>query len=434
MYKYFVIITLFFGTISLHAQTPNPAPSRQRLDFAKTYFEYGALYFPSFTGKRLENGQIRSLDQPASINQYLTWGAFHFWGHAEFYVTIPLYHSLLKKDPETGYQLFHSVATGGRYYPWAMKENKIRPYVGMSWGALDFNQFTNSEESQPIISKDFMMNFESGIVYNRGKFGARIGLNYFPGNKWEYPLSQTVKSKIETPPIGVQVGIHYAFDATKNSKNKTKEEWNEFPTVSKLSYNSASFGDFFLGLGPSTSFSLGKSSYNEAQLPYLKSKLTSKSYFDATIGYHFNKANLFTAVSYRRPTFLAEGFGNSQTIRKSSFTLEVNKFLTDYSGFAPFIGLNMAYDNISYKEMVNGVNREFQFNRQVEPGITFGWDIVPGKTAEALILRTNLRWYPFSQFSVDGQKFNFSQLEYNLIQVVFYPQRLKNNKKSTSLF
>ena len=75
-----------------------------------------------------------------------------------------------------------------------------------------------------------------------------------------------------------------------------------------------------------------------------------------------------------------------------------------------------------------GVKSQQQTTTAIEPGLTFGWDIVPGKTNEALILRTNLRWYPFSEFEVNGRKFNFSQLEYNLIQVVFYPERLKKRK------
>ena len=70
-----------------------------------------------------------------------------------------------------------------------------------------------------------------------------------------------------------------------------------------------------------------------------------------------------------------------------------------------------------------------KFKNKLDAGVTFGWDIVPGKTSEALILRTNLRWYPLSKFEIDGKKFNFSQLEYNLIQVVFYPNRLKKRRK-----
>lgn len=111
-----------------------------------------------------------------------------------------------------------------------------------------------------------------------------------------------------------------------------------------------------------------------------------------SIGYQFNKANLFTALSFRNPKYENNAFDVKQRIRKNALALEVNKFLTDYSGFAPYVGINMAYDHLQYHENVAGTERRLSFSGKIEPGISFGWDIVPGKTSEALILRTNLRW------------------------------------------
>lgn len=108
--------------------------------------------------------------------------------------------------------------------------------------------------------------------------------------------------------------------------------------------------------------------------------------------------------------------------------MEVNKFLIDYTGFAPYIELNVAYDKLVYNETIDGVNRKISLDKNIEPGITLGWDIRPGKNAEALILRTNMRWYPYATFKVDGRKFIFSQLEYNLIQIVLYPERMNRNR------
>lgn len=352
-----------------------------------------------------------------------TWGAFHFWGHAEFYVTIPLKQNSLSNNSETDFQLLHSVATGARFYPWTMKEKKIRPYGGLHWGALDFRQII-PDENQPTISKDFLLNFELGLSFNYKKIGGRIGVNYFPNTKWNYPISKTEKAEIKTPAYSLQFGLLYTFDATKNGKNKRVDDWNSYPKNSKLSYDSKRFGDFFIGIGPSISFSLIRSEYNVDQFPYLKEKLTSNSYFDLAVGYQFNKADLFTAISFRNSTFETEGYGAKQTIKKNSLTLEVNKFLIDYTGFAPYLGLTVAYDKLNYIQTIDGIEKKLTVS-SIEPGITFGWDIVPGKTNEALILRTNLRWYPFSKFEVEGKNFNFSQLEYNLIQIVFYPNRLR---------
>lgn len=423
------LIALFItiSTSQLWAQndTLSVAPKKQRLDFAKMYFEGGGTYLPSFTGKQLVNGQLNTFEHSATFNPYLTWGAFHFWGHTEFYVTFPLNQLSLNNNNQTGHQLLHSVATGARIYPWAMKERKIRPYIGVNWGALEFGQKLKPDENQPILSKDIMLNYDGGVLYNAKKFAFRLGINFFADNKWQYPMSKTQMSEIETPLMSIQVGLLYTFDATKDNTKENIDKWNSYPRVSKLSYDAKKIGDFFVGIGPSLSFSLAKSNYNAAQFPYLKQKLTSTNYFDIALGYHFNKANLFTALSFRNPTYETEGYGTKQTIKKNSVALEVNKYLTDYSGFAPYIGLNVAYDKLDYEQNVDGIKKQQTFTNAIEPGITFGWDIVPGKTNEALILRTNLRWYPFSKFELDGKRFNFRQLEYNLIQVVFYPERLK---------
>jgi len=422
----FVIIT---SQLLAQNDTLTITPKKQRLDFAKMYFEGGSTFLPSFTGKQLVNGQLSSFEHSATLNPYLTWGAFHFWGHTEFYVTFPLTQFNLNNNNVTGHKLLHSVATGARIYPWAMKEKKIRPYIGVNWGALEFKQKLKPSENQPTISKDIMLNYDAGIMYNYKKLAVRLGINYFKDNKWNYPLSQTQMTEIKTPRMSFQLGLLYTFDASKDNTKENINKWNSYPVVSKLSYDANKFGDFFIGIGPSLSFSLFKSEYNSKQFPYLQQKLTSTNYFDIAMGYHFNKANLFTAVSYRNPTFKTEGFGSKQTIKKTSVTLEINKFLTDYSGFAPYIGFNLAYDKLKYEENIGGVKRQLTFTNAIEPGITIGWDIVPGKTNEALILRTNLRWYPFSKFEIDGMRFNFSQLEYNLIQLVFYPERFKRKKK-----
>lgn len=426
--KYKLLFIVFYGLNIYTIQAQDNDSKKERLDFAKMYFEAGGTYLPSFKGKQLINNQESTFEHSATLNTSITWGAFHFWGHTEFYVTFPLNQLNLNKNNEISHQLLHSVATGARLYPWAMKEGKIRPYIGANWGALDFKQTLKPDENQPELSKDFMLNYDAGIMYNYKSFGFRVGINYFTDTKWQYPISKTQITEIRTPKISFQLGMLYAFDATKDNTKENIEKWNSYPTISKLSYDANKFGDIFIGAGPSISYSLAKSDYNEIHFPYLKQKLTSKNYFDIAMGYHFNKANLFTAISFRNPTFETEGFGSKQTIKKTSIALEINKFLTDYSGFAPYIGLNVAYDKINYQQNVDGVKTQQTFTNEIEPGFTFGWDIVPGKTNEALILRTNLRWYPFSEFEIDGTKFNFSQLEYNLIQVVFYPERLKKRK------
>ncbi|MBB3699505.1 hypothetical protein KMW28_24730 [Flammeovirga yaeyamensis] len=415
-----ILIGYFCG---LHLQAQDLKPQKQRLDFARMYLEIGGNFFPSFAGKQMINAEVTSIDYSATLNPYITWGGFHFWGHAEFYVTFPIGQINLDGN-KVRHKLQNSVATGARIYPWALKQGKIRPYFGCNWGTLAFEHIPQTGEKYTMLSKDFLLNFDTGMIYNYRKIGFRLAVNYYPNNKWQYPLNKTEMAEISTPSYSIQLGLLYAFDATKKNTQKNLEKWNSYPNVSKLSYDAKSFGDFFIGAGPSQSFSLSNSEYNAQEFPYLQQRLSSSAYFDLAVGYHFNQFNFFTALSFRNPTYTTEGFGVKQTIKKKSLAIELNKYLIDFSGFAPYIGLNIAYDNIQYKEDVNGSKRETNVS-SFEPGITFGWDIVPGKTNEAIVLRTNLRWHPYANFKVDGKAFNFSQLEYNLIQVMFYPERLK---------
>ncbi|MBX2818128.1 MAG: hypothetical protein KTR29_00560 [Rhodothermaceae bacterium] len=428
MIKRFLILVLFSFTVSVYGQDAHYPPGKQRLDFAKTYFEFGARGYTSFTGKRISGNSISSFEHAHSLQPYLSWGGFHFWGHAEFFVELPLEQLRLKGSSNADFRLNHNVVTGVRLLPWVFQEQKVRPYFGASWASLEFSQTPQAESKQPSHFKDFRLVTDFGFLYGYKGFVLRAGLTYSPDNTWEYPLSRTVFEQIETPAFTAQLGLLYTFDSSRNEKPESIEKWNTYPRVSPLGSTASRAGDFFVGLGPSSSFSLSKSEYNQTVFPFLQDKISSSGYFDMAIGYQLNKAGLFAALSFRNPVFEAEGYEVRQKIQKNSLALEVNKHLFDYSGFAPYIGVNVAYDYIEYSEDDQGISRIASFE-QLEPGITLGWDILPGKTEEYLILRTNIRWYPFSSFDIEGTTFNFSQLEYNLIQVVFYPGRLLNARK-----
>jgi len=173
---------------------------------------------------------------------------------------------------------------------------------------------------------------------------------------------------------------------------------------------------------------LASSNYNNQVHPYFNKKPISNSFLDISLGYQFNKKGVVTALSYRNPRFTNEAFGTIQTIRKSSVVLEAYKFLTDYSGFTPYIGFNIAFDRIQYQEKSSAKNISFS-RKIVTLGFTFGWDILPGKTEQPFVLRTNLRWFPFECFDVNNRAFSLNQIEYNVIQAVFYPSRFKNAKR-----
>ncbi len=427
----FTIIFLVLTTDLIAQIDPSQVETKERLDFAKGYFELGGTYFPSTVGKQMENNRITNFEHGQSLNSTLYWGGFHFWGKAEFYVSFPLRKLDLQESSSGEINFMHYAVTGARFYPWRVEEKKVRPFVGLSWAAFDYQQKDADGNEAPRWQKNIELGLDAGLIYHYKSFALRASAFYHPNNRWEYPISRTVFETIKTPGYGISVGLIYTKDYSKdNGDPRLNERWNKYRRISPLGAGARYFGDLFIGLGPSLSFSLDHPQYNQTHLPFLNPRQSSESYFDISLGYHFNTANIFTALTFRNPTFERSGYGTRQHISKSSLTLEVAKFLVDYTGFAPFIGLNLAYDQIDYLEEDGGQISQDLTIRQFEPGITFGWDIVPGKTDEYLILRTNLRWYPLSSFSIDDEKFDFGQLEYNLIQVLFYPERFFRSKKT----
>ncbi|MEL6535540.1 MAG: hypothetical protein AAFQ98_09030 [Bacteroidota bacterium] len=428
MMKKALFALLFAGAIpGLSLAQDSPEPARQRLDFARTYFEGGMAYTPAFQGAMMTNGDLGMATHGAKLHPYLTWGGFHFWGHAEFYVTFPFSSLAIQNGPEHDYWLSHGVVTGARYLPWAYEPGKLRPYVGLSWLGIEFRPRHENPDDAPILTDNFVPAPDAGLLFGMGNWVGRLGVNLLPKNSWEYAVSPTQVETIRTPGWSLQAGIVYTFEESHHKEEAVNDRWNQYPRRSRLAVEDSPPGDWFVGIAPSGSFGLQASEYTQSAFPFLDPRLSSKGFVELAAGYQWNQAGLFTAISFRNPTFATQGYGVSQEVQKTSLSLEVNKILVDFSGFAPFIGLNVAWDRLNYQETTETSQRSL-VHQSWEPGLSFGWDIVPGKTDEALILRTSLRWYPFAQFEVDGQPFQFSQLEYNLIQAVFYPERYLRSK------
>ena len=427
MRKLFLLLQFGLGTKHIVAQE-YIKEGKNRLNFAKTYFEIGGQFSPAFNGKRiLANNAVTTFENSASIVPYLNVGGLHFWGHADFYISIPLAQLNLKKNDSTIFQFNQSVVTGARFLPLAYKDNKIRPFIGASWAVVNFKQEIKTNGNQPLFSKNKLF-FDGGILYGRGSVMTRLGINFYPTNKWEYPVTKNNFQQIKTPNWSAYFGLVYAFESTRSKKmEKENAKLNEFSKVSSPSMNAIKTGDYFIGIGPSTSFMLTKSEYNESKFPYFNKKPISNTYIDVALGYQFNKLGLVTALSFRNPKFTNDAYGTTQIIKKNSFVVEAYKYLIDYSGFTPYFGLNLAYDNINYSEKNSTINLDTTYNK-ITPGITFGWDILPGKTEQWFVLRTNLRWFPFEHINLEGKEFKLNQIEYNVIQAVFYPSRFKNVK------
>jgi len=115
----------------------------------------------------------------------------------------------------------------------------------------------------------------------------------------------------------------------------------------------------------------------------------------------------------------------AQETQRNSIGIEVTKMLGDYHGFVPFVGPIVSFENLNFKESFAGESVHDIEENKAAVGLTFGWDIRPNRI-QTWLLRTNLRWYPSLNIEVaPEQLISFNNLEFNFIQLVYYPGRGK---------
>jgi hypothetical protein len=181
--------------------------------------------------------------------------------------------------------------------------------------------------------------------------------------------------------------------------------------------------NFFIGAGVSSVWWLEQAAYNQEQRPYFPNP-GIQTMADFTVGYYWHRPDLNVAVNYRGYQNVNQAFDIEQTARRRSVGLEVTKFLFDYHGFVPFVGPVVSYEQLSFQESLSGVPGLSEESDQLGYGVTFGWDIRPNRI-QSFILRTNLRYWPNLPLQVTPENnYNFSNIEFNFIQLIVYPGRM----------
>jgi hypothetical protein len=169
--------------------------------------------------------------------------------------------------------------------------------------------------------------------------------------------------------------------------------------------------------------------FNSLNYPYLGDIRFSTSFIDYGLGYYIYKPDMHVNIAFRNYKAISEAFDTDQTYHRTSLGLEVYKFLFDNHGFVPFLGPIVSYDwNRLQVEVGDVVDLDHE-EKGLRYGVAFGWDIRQDHI-QWLILRTNLRYYPGYNLSIESERFNFNQLEFNFIQAVFYPSRFRWVKKN----
>lgn len=431
MCKILIVLLLVGFSYDSYSQVYSEKKTRHR--FAQ--LNIGLDFQSSFGGttKYLDGqGNLEVLNLNSTYSPRILIGGTHFWGHADFYIAIPLFYSTIEKDNQK-VSAYRRVETVFKYYPLRIENNKIRPYVGTSLAPFYFEQENNNLQfsSGPELNHT---NFPllAGLTYNSRNYLVELGMAWNYKNKQNYYVSRTQKEEIDTPPIYANLSFRYMLETTLSAE----EDWESGRTakVTDILAERGRLNGFYFGVGISSAIWLNRSEFNREHRPYIGLYNTSIMP-DFTLGYYLHKPDINLAVAYRGYGASTNSYGLVQHLNRKSVLIEATKYLFDYHGFVPFIGPAISFENLSFDESLeNQLTYDLEDNK-IGYGMTFGWDIRPNRI-QSWILRTNLRWYPNLFLEVEpNSELSFNNLEFNFIQLIIYPSRMikrRSNSKANN--
>ncbi|MEM6515689.1 MAG: hypothetical protein AAF688_05860 [Bacteroidota bacterium] len=363
---------------------------------------------------------LQTYEFGTSLVPRLLLGGTHFWGHADFYLAFPLGSGNYDFNNQSA-KVRRGVETVFKYYPLAIEQGKIRPYIGTSIAPFSFKQDNNNfdfAEGPELNQTHFPL--LAGLTYNKNNHLFELGAVYnYDGNQ-SYFISRTQTAEIEIPPLYLNLSYRYLIDTTLSAE----DNWESGKTqqVTEVLAKEGGLNGFFIGAGISSAFWLEESDYNTTQRPYV-AKNGIAVFPDFTLGYYLHKPDINFAFAYRGYTSSSEAYGASQEFSRRSLLFETTKNLFDYQGFVPFIGPAISYESLAFDERFEGTLTVEASDNKIAYGLTFGWDIRPNRI-QSWTLRTNLRWFPNLSLDAGNSSVSFDNIEFNFIQLIVYPSRL----------
>ena len=393
-----------------------------RFRFAQMHLGVDGQYIPSVQAGFLSaTGEQRPFTTPGTYHPRFTIGATHFWGLMDFYVSFPL-NSIRPPAAEIQeYSVSTNVATGARVHPLQLLYHRINPFVGANWSTLSYNQRVNEQLSGATFTRDVII-LEGGLNYLTGPHWFEVGVQHLPAREFTYATSRQTTTPVRFPALTFQVSYKFLLDVTKPLEKDNKNQFGQYLR------ERGQLSGFHLDVGPSAAFTLPRSEYLTRTRPYLNNPSGNQPFWDLSVGYYFFRPDFDIRLAHRNIVADHTAYGLSQRLSRRSISLEVYKYLLDYHGFVPFVGLSVSREQLGIREIDNETLVTDQHEQHYVPGLVFGWDIRPVRF-ESILLRTNLRYSPFLKTQVKGQMLSFQQLEFNFIQAVVYPQRLLASRR-----
>lgn len=358
---------------------------------------------------------------PTSVQPRLIFGGTHFWGHADFTLSIPLYHQTFKRENQTiDYRT--GVETALKFYPWRIENRKLRPYIGVAMHVFEYEQdngFLNWGDGSNLQLTRYPI--LSGLTYNFNNQLFELGASYNYQYSTSYYYTQYQSEKLNLP----NFQFHFSYRFIIDTSISAEDSWESGRTreITEKLAGKKRLNRVFVGAGLSSAFWLDKSEYNTQNHPSVE-KFPISIFPDLSVGYYFYKPDLNIALAFRNYKAKTGAYGVDQEAKRMSLGLEVTKFLFDYHGFAPFLGPILSWENLNFKERQEGAESIDASKSKLTYGFTFGWDIRINQL-QSWLLRTNLRWSPQLELDIEQSKpMLFNSLEFNFIQLVIFPEYL----------
>lgn len=372
-------------------------------------------------GQGIAAGAVSEFNRSGFISPAVNIGATHFWGHADFYVSINTVPIKLEEDAVEN-SVYMGTFTGLRVYPWPVGAKEIRPYVGYKFSPWRYRQGASEAELYKVTNVKGAVDCGFGLQTERTYF--TLGASKLLNPDFEMHSTPLLSHADELPEWFVELGLNVSIETTAVAATDASRRLNE-------KFAASNRHGLFIAAGPSSAFPTSSSEFIADEKPFFDDLAFPTIFPDVAIGYHLTKTDAVVALSARSMRQNRSAFDESLEIKRQSRVLEGYKFVGDYHGFAPYVGLGVGEERIAVESYAGADLTDSQKLTKYPWYIVFGWDIRPSVKGDLWVLRTNLRVPPSLTFSHKGSTLSMQHLEFNFIQLVIYPQRWKEARKAS---
>ncbi len=418
--KLFLLLLLSSSILNAQVYTVDNGQTRHR--FAQLLIGADVMSFPSsgqtYTFNSL--GWQEPFTPKSALVPRINIAGTHFWGHANFYISIPLGNwSDATTSNGDEYDFAPGVETGLRIYPWRIERGQFRPFIGTALKVDGWQQ--DGPAGSGAYAYKSRPPLQAGLTFQHRSLLFDLGFGTHLNNELTYYVDRQNTTTIDLPNYYLWFGVNYQLETTLSAEREYRNGTTEQQTQEAA--EGGALNGWSIAVGPSATFILGDAPRNELLYPALGRHYSTNIFPDFGLGYYYYPWDSHINLAYRSNGSSVSAYGQWQRIERRALTLEAYKFLFDYHGFVPFIGPHISREWLNIRERVDG-QEVYNVDRQRwRYGITFGWDIRPNNL-QGFILRTNLRYTPIGKIGSE-RGVSFNTLEFNFIQLVIYPGRLK---------